>query len=200
VNRKEIYVLIGGLVVGLVVGIVVASFVPSSGTAAKIEAEYYLAKVTDVTPWLTGEYAESDEDIAVLSSAVEDLNGLSETLQIQTNFVDSRDAIDVVLAGVYGVLTGDPITDFASVSAAVEEEAAGPDEEKVSVCMGLDDDPYNLEGSQLYVYVAVPKDEAGSVDFPDAKNADDEDVWSKLEEPKTNELFWILLSCYTGLE
>ncbi len=100
-----------------------------------------------------------------------------ERSNLREGFPGTEDAVDTLLSGMYAALLG------SDIPPEVEEEA------EVSVCLGLDDDPYNLEGPAIYLYMAVPPDRAGNV-------PEDIEGWQRLEEPKDNDMFWQLLGCY----
>ncbi|MBN1284011.1 MAG: hypothetical protein JXB47_01290 [Anaerolineae bacterium] len=200
-NRREIFWLVGGLVIGLIVGVAVTSLAgdvpPLGGTAAKAPAvTYYLAKMSDVSSWLTEQYSDSADLSSRLSSAAVTVQGLVDTeFDVQDDFKNVRGDIDAMLVGVYGALTGAKATeeDVETVAAGTDE-VVGPQDNQVSVCLALDDNPYSLEGPSVYLYVAVP----------DSKRAEVESNipggWEASAEPKNADLFWLLLSCYAQEE
>lgn len=202
-NRREVFWLVGGLVVGAIIGFAIASlagvFPPLSGTAANAPTTtYYLAKVTDVSEWLAEQYGESDDLNNRLSSTVETVGELSTQFDIQEDFKSVRSEVDVLLAGVHGALIGDKATleeiNALAASASEDTEITGPQGDQISVCLALDDDPYSMEGPTMYLYVTVPESQL------DMLEADIPESWEESTEPKSTDLFWLLLSCYVQEE
>jgi hypothetical protein len=188
-NRREMISLVAGLVVGLLVGMVVigssddlrtdlfgtaSNELQDSTEARSKDLVFYLVDLPTAQEWLADKYPNTGEEV---SGAVDNIAKLSTSTQVSKDVLDNQDDVDVVLPHMYGALTN------AENPVEVKVE---PDSQ-TSVCLGLDDDPYNAEPA-LYLYLTVTSEQAKDAGVPKE--------WQTLKEPKTNELYWTLLDCF----
>jgi len=193
--RREMISLVAGLIVGLIVGMVLIGssddlrdslFGTSSNrssNASTHELQYYLVELPNAQEWLVEKYPELT-DSADLNEAVDLIARLPTDENFPHNVVDAEEAVNVVLPNVYQALEG---TDALQPAAEVKVE----DDSEVMACLGMDDDPYSMDGPVLYLYLTIPGSQAKSAGIPKE--------W-KIEQPKTNDLYWQLLSCFPALE
>ncbi len=192
-KRREIYALVGGLALGLLVGLLLASagIIPQRGTAVDVQTGYYLATLDDTSSWIVEEYAEDEDINSMIVDAFSEVESF-DLFDIRQSLLNSKQAVDAVLVSVRSALVGEQIPDLSGIEAIADAEAAGPVEDKISVCLALDDDPYSLSDPVLYLYVIVPEDQTESLNIPDD--------WEKSDGLKSSDLFWLLLNCYAGEE
>lgn len=195
--RREMISLVAGLIVGLIIGMVLIGSSDSLrdsmfGTASNSDKEsdastrdlqYYLVELPAAQEWLVEKYPELS-DSTDLNDAVDLIARLPTAEDFPHNVVDAEEAVNVVLPNVYQALEG---AEELQPAAEVKVE----DDNEVMACLGMDDDPYSMTGPILYFYLAVPGSQAKSAGIPKE--------W-KIEQPKTNDLYWQLLSCFPALE
>ena len=191
-NRREITLLVAGLIVGLFFGMVLVgssddlreslfgtsaekSDDSTSTTANKVELAYYLAEIPSVEEWLIEKYPDTTETV---NDSVETLVGLISSTDFQADFVTAKDSgvMDSVLPPTYAAFIG--ADDLENVEVLPNS----------SVCLGWEEDPYSFDDIAMYVYVTVPAGEIDESEIPEA--------WEKLEKPKSSDLYWQLLDCY----
>ncbi len=195
--RREMISLVAGLVIGLIIGMVLigssdslrdslfgsATNSDSNSTASTRDLQYYLVELPAAQEWLVEKYPELS-DSADLNDAVDLIARLPTAENFPHNVVDAEDAVNVVLPNIYQALEG---ADTLQPAAEVKVE----DNSETMACLGMDDDPYSMDGSVLYLYLTIPGSQAKSAGIPKE--------W-KIEQPKTNDLYWQLLSCFPALE
>lgn len=179
-TRREMLTLVSGFVVGLFIGMILIGSSDDLrtsifGTAAQektVKMEYYLVDLESAQDWLIQAYPENTEklqaSVSVLTKA--------PAAGISFNFKAAEEDIQFILPQAYGALLGEK--DPATMKIA--------NSDPTSVCLGVDDDPY--EGAAMYLYVSLPTDRAKQVDVPKD--------WEKLKDPKTNVMYWKLVGCY----
>jgi hypothetical protein len=180
-KRREMLILVAGFAVGLLLGMTVigtssdlrTSLFGTAGSTTEKDSEYYLIDLETAQNWLTDRYPESSDK---LQASVTVLTKLPAAVNFPVDFKAAEKDIKVVLPQAYAALTNakDP-----------ENLQVNPDSQ-LSACLGLDDNPY--QGSALYLYLTVPKDQVKKLDIPKD--------WQKLKNPKLNILYWKLLACY----
>jgi hypothetical protein len=180
-NRREVLVLVSGLIVGLLSGIflgsrgVAGSLLTGLASAPTSPPVYYLVDLSTAAEWLEANGGESGSDT---SDSINTIAALSPA-DLRRNFEDVAVSIDSLLAQVQTALYG---SDAAPVPTA-EALAAYP-----QMCLGLDDDPYSADGPAFYLY------------FQAAPGQEDRipDEWASFRQaqPKHNDLYWQLLGCY----
>lgn len=190
--KRRDFGLIGiGLLIGLLAGVVVMSsdglrdgLFGTAGLTPGAPPAYYLVDMGESRNWLTGTYAEQAND---LSAAFDRITPLITT----TNFGETVRAVEqdinLIVVNAYTALTG-----LAPANAAVPTPEPLPDpllgslsDGDVSTCLGLDENPYNVDGYALYLYIEIPSTQTQFVP----------ETWERLSEPKDDDLFWQRLAC-----
>ncbi|HLU08758.1 MAG TPA: hypothetical protein VK003_03770 [Oceanobacillus sp.] len=190
--KRRDFGLIGiGLLIGLLAGVVVMSndglrdgLLGTAGLTPGAPPAYYLVDMGESRNWLTGTYAEQAND---LSAAFDRITPLITT----TNFGETVRAVEqdinLIVVNAYTALTG-----LAPANAAVPTPEPLPDpllgslsDGDVSTCLGLDENPYNVDGYALYLYIEIPSTQTQFVP----------ETWERLSEPKDDDLFWQRLAC-----
>jgi hypothetical protein len=177
---REIAFLAVGLVVGLGMGIFTTATNRDlsqllSGTAGlPTDSAYYLVDVATAGEWLIAQ--QGDETDESLNVAVETVVGLVEAENFRTALVDAESAITEVISTVYTAVGGD----------SSEASGTSVEDAPASACLGLDDNPYSVEGAGLYIYLKLPAEQTDRLP----------EEWEAIETPKTNDLYWQLLACY----
>ncbi len=197
-GRDAAFLLVGG-VVGLVIALLVFSNADLRsglfGTALGGTARpgYVLVDMTEGEAWLESTYPDSADE---LSAAFENIAQLTTTEDFATTIRETQDDINLLVDRSYIALTGQlPTMPLLAASAADSDTDAAfelPDalltslsDGNVSTCLGLDENPYNLEGYALYFYLEVP----------DTQLATLPETWERLDEPMDDNLFWQRLAC-----
>lgn len=195
--RREMISLVAGLIVGLVIGMVLVGTSDSlrdslfgsatnsdkGSTASTRDLQYYLVELPMAQEWLVGKYPELS-DSADLNEAVDLIARLPTAEDFPHNVVDAEEAVNVVLPNVFQAIEG---ADELQPAAEIKVE----DDSEVTACLGMDDDPYSTTSPALYLYLTVPGSQAKSAGIPKE--------W-KIDQPKTNDLYWQLLSCFPEIE
>lgn len=172
-KRREVTFLVSGLIIGIVLGILMqeAGLFGTAGTKSKA-VNYYQIPLEDTQEWLVATYpAESEKVLAAMNAFAPS----PTTLQI-AEAEDTKYLLNQTLAALYG-----------------EEDAADlkiDNDSETTLCLGLDDNPY--EGSTYYLYLTVPAQVAKSMSI--SKD------WEELDKPKDGNLYWQLLACLPLLE
>jgi hypothetical protein len=180
-KRREMLILVAGLVVGLLLGMTVigtssdlrTSLFGTAGSNTDKDTEYYLIDLETAQNWLMDKYPLSSDK---LQASVTVLTKLPAAANFPVDFKAAEKDIKYLLPQAYAALANakDP-----------ENLQINPDSQ-LSTCLGLDDNPY--QGSSLYLYLAIPKDQVEKLDIPKD--------WQTLKNPKLNVLYWKLLACY----
>lgn len=181
-SRRVMLTTVVGFVIGLLVGMVLIGssddlrdslFGTSSERDKKTDDfTYYLVDLATAQDWLVEEFPEETEKLQGSMTVLNTLPGVS----LIGNFEVAEEDVRFILPQAYAALVG--VKDQADLEVEPDDT--------LSVCLGLDEDPY--EGAAIYLYVAVPKDQTSDLHIPEG--------WEKLPEPKTNVLYWQLLGCY----
>ncbi len=185
-QRREIIVLVAGLIVGLLAGMILVGTSDDLreslfGTAGSKEdtvvpVDYYLVELEDARAWLAEIYPEESEKF---ESSVSILAKLPTTWGAEDEFEAAQEQVKVLLPHTYGALVDVKDIDNLKVD---------PDE-NIAACLGMDDNPY---GAAVYLYLSIPQSKSEKLDIPDE--------WQKLKRPKTNEMYWKLVACYPELD
>ncbi len=202
-RRDAAFLLVGG-VVGLVIALLAVGNADLRsglfGTALGGTARpgYVLVDMAESEAWLESTYPESAE---ALSAAFENIALLTTTDDFATTIRDTQDDINLLVDRSFSALTGQlpaspllatPAPDAAETAAEFELPDAlltSLSEGNVSNCLGLDENPYNLDGYALYLYIEVPDTQL--VNLPE--------TWERLDEPMSDNLFWQRLACQSLL-
>jgi hypothetical protein len=179
-TRREMLTLVSGFVVGLLIGMVLIGSSEDLrtsifGTAAQektVKMEYYLANLESAQDWLIQTYPDNTEKLQASVSVLTKAPAAGFTF----DFKAAEEDIQFILPQAYGALLGEK--DPANLK--VEKS------DTTSVCLGVDDDPY--EGTTMYLYFSIPTDRAKQFDIPKD--------WEKLKDPKMNVMYWKLVGCY----
>ncbi len=179
-SRREMITLVAGFVVGLLIGMVVVGSSDDLrtslfGTAAQektVKMEYYLANLESAQEWLIQTYPENTEKLQASVSVLTK----SPAAGFVFDFKAAEEDIKFILPQAYGALEGEKDPSNLKVD----------NSDKTSVCLGVDDDPY--EGTKMYLYFSIPEDRATQFDIPKD--------WEQLKDPKTNVMYWKLVGCY----
>jgi hypothetical protein len=185
-RRREMLFLAVGLVVGLLAGMAVigtsddlrTSLFGTATSSKTKDMMYYLVELPTAQSWLAEKYPD---DSTKLGDAVNKIVDIPPA-DLPDEIMNQKEAVEVVLPQMYAALTS---------TKNLNEIKVSPDS-PTSACLGLDDDPYNMDGPILYLYITVPVEQAKKVGIPQD--------WQKLDTPKTNVLYWQLLDCYPALD
>jgi hypothetical protein len=188
-KRREMNFLVVGLIIGLFLGMVLIgssddlreSLFGTAGGNKKADVEYYLVPLESAQTWLAEEYPEQSEQLKASFDVLAKLPvGAMPNADFNTGFVGAKSDVDYLLPRTYAALIG----------AKDAENVEAKNDDPTAACLGLDDDPY--AGTTLYLYLTIPADQAEKMDI-----ADD---WQKLDDAKTNALYWKLLACFPEVE
>jgi hypothetical protein len=205
-NRREVTVLISGLVVGLLLGMVMVSLdedLALFGTAGgegknaenkgdKGDVLYYRVPLEDAQTWLMTTYPElSEEKQQEWGEAFAKISALPTSADFFTQADVMRDDIanntsGNVLDDFYAALTGVEADKLDEVSQLEINEG-------VTTCLGLYDSPVPDELG-MYVYLKLSDDEAKKLELP----KEWEDL--KLQKPAENDILWLDMGCYPDVE
>lgn len=181
-NRREIINLAAGFVIGLLIGMVLVGSSDDLreslfGTAGDKEKkvdnlDYYLVDLETAQGWLQEKFPDKSEDLQKTISILTTVPTAGFAFDYQA--VDQD--IQFLLPQVYAALVDENDTANLKVN----------EDDLLSVCLGVDDDPY--DGITMYLYVTLPTDQAEDFALPKE--------WEKLEEPKSSDLYWKLVGCF----
>jgi hypothetical protein len=187
-KRREMIFLVAGLLLGLLFGMVLIGSNDDLreslfGTAQASKAgstAYYLVDLPTAQEWLIEKYPDTSDK---LKSAMDVIAKLPTSSDFRKDYVEAKEPVEqTVLPQMFGALIG----------ADNIQEPKIPKDNKISVCLGLDDNPYNEQGAAIYLYISIPAEKAKSIGIPKD--------WQKLTESKENDLYWQLLACYPQIE
>jgi hypothetical protein len=182
-------IVIGGLLVGSSADLRNTLF-GSAGITAPAAPAYFLVDTESAQSWLAATYPEEADAIV---SAFENAAALVTTADFAATVREVQPDIDRIVRDSFAALTGiDPgvnalATPFPTLDPALLPEPLlrstvdGP----VSSCLGLDENPYNLDGFALYLYLQVPSTQTQFLP----------ETWEALDEPLDDDLFWQRLGC-----
>lgn len=179
-SRREMITLVSGFVVGLFIGMVLIGSSDNLrtsifGTAAKEtnkDLTYYLVDLPTAQDWLVKTYPTNTEK---LQAAVSVLN-TAPAAGFSFDFKAADEDIKFILPEAYAALQG------AKDPATLKVDNA----DTTSVCLGVDDDPY--QGMTMYLYFSIPNDRVNQLEIPK--------TWEKLKQPQANTFYWKLVGCY----
>lgn len=196
-KTREISFLAVGLIVGLLLGALVigssadlrSSLFGAAATAnSAVTPSYYLVDMPTTRDWLVEAYVDEAEAIDEAITKIEDL---ALARDFREALDETEPEIDFVLAKTHFALSGAVAEDEATAE-PTEEPTALPtplvNEEFASdvvTCLGLDDNPYNLDGPAFYMYLEIPAE--GVDELPEE--------WELLDEPLDRALYWQLIDC-----
>lgn len=203
-NRREVTVLISGLVVGLLLGMVMVSIDDSLalfGTAGgsdkssqdkgeKNDVLYYRVPLTEAQAWLNEKYPElSTEKQQEWSDAFAKIDALPTS----ADFFNDADALRTDISdNTASNVLDDFYAAFAGVQADKLDEISQLDiNEGITTCLGLYDDPME---AGMYLYLKVTSEEAKKLELP----KEWEDL--KLQKPAENDILWIDMGCFPNVE
>ncbi len=194
-KRRETIAMVSGLLVGLLLGLLVLGISPDLreelyGTAAEDEAKstsgsqdaksqvnYYLVELSNAQDWLTEKRPELEED-ETLGDAVTEIDSLTKSANFRADAQSAKASIDLLLPQMVATLLD---TEVATLTQEVKSD--------VTACLGTNrDDPYAENEPDMYLYLTIPAEREKSVEVPE--------TWEKLDQPKTNDLYWQWLGCY----
>jgi hypothetical protein len=204
-KTREVSFLAVGLIVGLLLGAVVigssadlrSSLFGAAATAnSVVTPSYYLVDMPTTRDWLVEAYVDEAE---LIDEAIDKIEDLSLASDFREALTESEEAVDLVLAKTHFALSGVMANaeDLEATETPTEEPTALPtplvNEEfaaDVVSCLGLDDNPYNLDGPSFYMYFEVPAE--GVDEMPEE--------WELLDEPLDRALYWQLIDCLPEIE
>lgn len=195
--------LIGGIIVALLLGMFIGAAIgedfPLVGTAAdnpddestaaeSANVGYYLVSVEDASLWLTGLYPDLENDVNTVVEAVVTVNDPNDPLgDPRLKFEDLEADGSALLHWSQLAVSGYDPDAVPSLEEMADFEM--PKDRDATVCLGVDDDPFALdgtgEGSGIYLYMIVPE--------PDTKNIDKD--WEEIEPKDGTDMFWMPLEC-----
>jgi hypothetical protein len=183
-HRREVIVLIVGLVIGLFVGMIVIGSSDDLrellfGTAIdKVDKsnEYYLVTLEDAETWLAEMFPDESEKFEPSVSALSELPAVWRS---QDEFEAARQEFNVILPYTYGALI-----DQKDITTLKADGSS-----KLSACLGMDTDPYE---PTVYLYLTIPKKTVDTIEIPTE--------WEKLAASKENTILWQLLACYPDIK
>lgn len=178
-KRREVFLLVAGLIVGLVLGILIegeASLYGTAGDKDKEAVDFYLVELDAAESWLVEKYPDSSEKV---EAALRTFAPSDVPLPIPPSVVAAEEDVKFLLRQSYAALIG--AEDIESMKVK--------DGDGMAACFGVDDDPY--EGQTVYLYLTIPSDEVEKMDVPKE--------WEKLEKSKDRALYWEFLACFPDL-
>jgi hypothetical protein len=191
-SRRWIF-LIAGFVLGLVTGLALLgssrALFGTAGLNATADPAYFLADMDATRNWLVELYPEEEQP---LTTAFANLVPLTDPM---ANFREviraAQPDIDYLVNRAFIGLTGtlpEPIP--TSVPTLTADRLPAPllrslADGDVTTCLGIDENPYNIEGYILYLYTELPVTQIDSLPA----------TWERLDEPKSNDLYWQRLAC-----
>ncbi len=200
-----------GAFVGVVIGVLLmllALRVPQlnlEGTSANPEendelarvvpASYFLVGVPETGEWLGETYEDLEDAPETIAVAAEEIDKLAELPTVQEfreGVKESEDYINTLLYSVESAVQGEKEIDIEK--ALEEEDERVAEDEDALICLGIEDNPYEIEGPKLYVYMRIHEDQMEEV------NDNLPEDWEPLEESKENDLYWSLLACRPNLD
>lgn len=197
-KRREVGFLAIGVVFGLLLGILLIgssdglrnSLFGTAGLTRGAEPAYFLADMSATEAWLASLYPEEAQRFETVFDNLSVL--VDPGVNFREAFREVQNDIDLVVQRAFTALTG---AVRAEGAVPAPEQIPGPilsslSEGAISACLGLDENPYNLEGYALYLYVEVPSTQ---VQFMP-------ETWDRLAAAKDSDLFWQLLACQSLLE
>lgn len=185
-NRREVGVLVAGLVVGLLVGMALIGFSDSTrerlfGSALESDDgdtddeagplspvdpyAYYLADMSQAQVWLNEQSAESDPDFQTVFTVL----GTPLNPNFDAQFRAQLPTIQRLVPAFHTTLAG--------------QVAAGS---VVETCMALENDPTS-SAPNLYFLVTVAQDGSGDPGLPAG--------WRQVDESPRGSLYWQMLAC-----
>ena len=177
-KRREITLLVSGLIVGLILGILLSEtdlFGTVGGEKDKTpEADFYLVELNATQTWLNGKYPDDADKVEA---------ALRVIVPVEEGPIVNRPALTPDQEDVKYLLKQTYVALFEDD----QEKTSAKAGEDPSVCLGFDDDPYK-EDTGVYLYLTIPSDDAKNLEIPKE--------WVPLAKPKTNDLYWELLACY----
>lgn len=139
-------------------------------TREVVAKDFFLVSFDEVAGWLES-VDSSDTETALLTdelrTALENVEGLGSASDFGVYFTEQSDSVSSVLATVYNVL-------FAQTNADADNAEA------ITVCLGLDNNPYSITGPGLYIYVEIIEELSNEI--PKG--------WEELETAKENDMLW----------
>lgn len=196
-KTREISYLAVGLIVGLLLGALVigssddlrSSLFGAAATAnSAVTPSYYLVDMPTTRDWLVETYVDEADAIDEAITKIEDL---ALARDFREALDEAEPEIDLVLAKTHFALSG-AVAEAEATAEPTEEPTALPtplvNEEFASdvvTCLGLDDNPYNLDGPAFYMYLEIPAE--GVDELPEE--------WELLDEPLDRALYWQLIDC-----
>jgi hypothetical protein len=185
---------IGGTLLGAVLVLILSSagVLPLSGTAGITPASppaYFLVEMDDAQEWLSATFPAEVEQ---LTAAFASVDALRTTQTFADSVRGAQNDISYLTARSFTALTGLPAQQSPNLSEPLPVLDPLPvgllpslSDGDVSSCLGIDENPYNLDGYTLYLNVELPQSQVASV--PES--------WLSLDAPIQNDLFWQLLDC-----
>jgi hypothetical protein len=189
-GRDAVY-LVGGLLLGAVLGVLMASagVVNLSGTAAvnpPVRQAYYSLDLVETQSLLTAAYPEEAD---ALLAALTRVSLLTTADDFPAAFTELEPDVQWVTERAFQAVAG-----VAPDPQQAEPPVTAPDglvsslaDGLVKTCLGLDSNPYNPDGAQVFLAIEVPETQIDQ--FPEGWQA------YRLDVPKEGELFWQALSC-----
>jgi hypothetical protein len=191
-KRREVVFLGIGLVVGLLVGLALmgnddvrGSLFGTAGLTTSAPPAYFLVDMSESRDWLTNTYTDQAERISTAFNNVAPLITTSDFGEVVRG---AEEDIHLIVDSAYAALTGlvpqsamPAPTPVPPPNSLLDSLSDG----NVSTCLGLDENPYNVDGYALYLYIEVPSTQTQVIP----------ETWERLSEPKEDDLFWQRLAC-----
>jgi hypothetical protein len=181
-NRREVLNLAVGFVIGLLIGMILVgssddlreSLFGTAGDKEKKPAslDYYLVDLQIAQGWLQEKFPDKSEDLQKSISVLTTIPAAGFAFDYQAVEQD----IQFLLPQAYAALVGEKDPANLKVSA----------DDPIVACLGVDDDPY--QGITMYLYVTIPSSKAADLEIPKE--------WEKLDEAKSDDLYWKLVGCF----
>lgn len=196
-KQRDIRFLVLGLFIGLLVGTVLigsseslrSSLFGTAGLTPNAEPAYYLLDMQGARELLVERYTDEQPQIEAAMTNIDTLRTADDFAQAVR---DTEADVDFVVSRTFTALTGAVDETSAAAEPAVLPQAllASTADGDVSTCLSLDENPYNLEGFALYLYLQVPSTQVNSIP----------ETWERLDEPKDDDLYWERLACQSLVE
>jgi hypothetical protein len=195
-KQRDFAFLFLGAVLGLLAGVVLVgssddvrtSLFGTAGLTADAEPAYFLVDMEDARALLEERFPDEREQIEGSMTGIagiitaDDFAETVRSLEGDIDFVVSRSFTALTGTVNEGTLSPEP-------AAIPNPLIASLTDGDVSTCLSLDENPYNVDGVSLYLYVQVPSTQVNT--FPA--------TWERLDEPKEDALYWQRLACQSLL-
>lgn len=195
-KHRNLTFLLLGVALGLVAGLVLlssagvrTSLFGTAGLNPAVEPAYYLADMDASRDWLVELYPDEEQrltnafaNIVPLTDPMANFRDVIRTVQPDIDYLVSRAFIGLTGTQPEQMPTSVPTLSADALPTPLLRSLA---DGNLTTCLGIDENPYNIEGYALYLYTELPVTQIDSLPA----------TWERLDEPKDNDLYWQRLAC-----